>query len=190
MAEIHIATLQQQSEVLATLTAAFTTDPLMRWFLPGDSQYQQYFPKLISAFAGGSFSSHSAYCSDCRRGAALWLPPGIQPDEEKTGELMMASMTTSRLAEADQLMDLLSLYEPKTPYWYLPSIGVVPAAQGQNLGSKLLQAHLTQLDKCGEAAYLESSNPRNISLYQRHGFQISGEARIGDSPVVTAMYRA
>ncbi|MCA1748539.1 MAG: hypothetical protein LC634_03060 [Sphingomonadales bacterium] len=38
-------------------------------------------------------------------------------------------------------------------------------------------------------AYLESSNPRNISLYLRHGFEIVGEIQHGSSPVMTPMLR-
>ena len=32
-----------------------------------------------------------------------------------------------------------------------------------------------------ERAYLESSNPRNMSLYERHGFESMGKVQIGDS---------
>jgi ribosomal protein S18 acetylase RimI-like enzyme len=38
-------------------------------------------------------------------------------------------------------------------------------------------------------AYLESSNPRNISLYRRHGFEVMGEIRVGAAPLVTPMLR-
>jgi len=44
-------------------------------------------------------------------------------------------------------------------------------------------------DADGVAAYLESSNPRNISLYLRHGFEILGTIQVGDSPTVTPMLR-
>jgi hypothetical protein len=36
---------------------------------------------------------------------------------------------------------------------------------------------------------LESSNPKNISLYLRHGFEVIGEIQVGSSPVVTPMIR-
>jgi hypothetical protein len=38
-------------------------------------------------------------------------------------------------------------------------------------------------------AYLESSNPRNISLYERHGFEIIGLIQAGGSPTLTPMLR-
>ena len=46
------------------------------------------------------------------------------------------------------------------------------------------------LDENNYLGYLESSNPMNISLYMRHGFEIMDEIRIGDAPVITPMIRA
>jgi ribosomal protein S18 acetylase RimI-like enzyme len=34
---------------------------------------------------------------------------------------------------------------------------------------------LKAVDRNGLIAYLESSNPKNISLYQRHGFEVTSE---------------
>ena len=38
-------------------------------------------------------------------------------------------------------------------------------------------------------AYLESPNPRNVSLYERHGFRLTGEAQAGACPPVVFMAR-
>jgi hypothetical protein len=40
------------------------------------------------------------------------------------------------------------------------------------------------------AAYLETTKPANIPLYQRFGFGIVGEVRSGSSPLITPMFRA
>jgi len=53
----------------------------------------------------------------------------------------------------------------------------------------LLQHTLAQTDARGLQSYLESSNPANIPLYQRHGFEVIREIRVGGSPVVTPMLR-
>lgn len=37
--------------------------------------------------------------------------------------------------------------------------------------------------------YLESSNPANISLYRRHGFEVIREVRVGGSPPSIPMLR-
>jgi ribosomal protein S18 acetylase RimI-like enzyme len=48
---------------------------------------------------------------------------------------------------------------------------------------------VARCDQEGLPAYLESSNPRNISLYRRHGFEVMGEIQIGAAPIVTPMLR-
>jgi len=48
------------------------------------------------------------------------------------------------------------------------------------------------LSKCGEThlpAYLESTNPKNRTLYERHGFQAIGEIKIGNCPPIVPMLR-
>jgi hypothetical protein len=40
------------------------------------------------------------------------------------------------------------------------------------------------------AAYLETTSPANIPLYERFGFDVVGEMRAGSSPVITPMFRA
>jgi ribosomal protein S18 acetylase RimI-like enzyme len=37
--------------------------------------------------------------------------------------------------------------------------------------------------------YLESSNPRNVPLYERHGFEVTAEHWLPDGPVMTYMWR-
>ena len=49
---------------------------------------------------------------------------------------------------------------------------------------------LAIIDESGLPAYLESSNPQNISLYERHGFEVVGRIQIGASPPVHPMLRS
>ncbi|WP_209434992.1 hypothetical protein [Pedobacter ginsenosidimutans] len=48
---------------------------------------------------------------------------------------------------------------------------------------------LKAVDRDGLIAYPESSNPKNISLYQRHGFEVIGEIQSGNSPILRPMLR-
>jgi hypothetical protein len=49
---------------------------------------------------------------------------------------------------------------------------------------------LDKVDEAGEAAYLESSNIRNVPLYQRHGFEVVEEIQLlGDGPQMWRMWR-
>jgi len=53
----------------------------------------------------------------------------------------------------------------------------------------LLQTAIARCDAEGLPAYLESTNPRNRPLYERHGFEAVGEIRIGDCPPIVPMLR-
>ena len=98
-------------------------------------------------------------------------------------------------AKPGHLDDLLATFEkmeqshPQESHWYLPIIGVEPNSQGKGLGAALMHHAVARCDKERSVAYLESSNPRNIALYLRHGFEVIGEIRIGAAPLVTPMLR-
>ena len=68
-------------------------------------------------------------------------------------------------------------------------IGVNPAHQSKGLGAALLRQALERCDREGLPAHLESTNPRNISLYMRHGFVAVGEIQAGSSPTMVPMLR-
>jgi hypothetical protein len=38
-------------------------------------------------------------------------------------------------------------------------------------------------------AYLDSTNPRNISFYERQGFVVTGRSQAGSSPPIISMLR-
>lgn len=175
---------------VATLGAAFIADPLMRWMFPDASQYLRNFPLVAKYFGGGAFDHSSAYRSIDFRAAALWLPPGVGPDEEGLGAVMQEGIAPELHQEAFALLEQVGAYHPTEPHWYLPVIGVDPPSQGKGYGSALLAHCLEIFDRDHAAAYLESSNPTNIPLYQRFGFVITGEIQAGSSPVVTPMFRA
>lgn len=43
---------------------------------------------------------------------------------------------------------------------------------------------LIQCDRDQKLAYLESSNPKNITIHERHGFELLGTIQIGASPAL------
>ena len=83
----------------------------------------------------------------------------------------------------------MAQFHPAGELWYLPMIGVDPVAQGRGLGSALLGYALAACDRDGLPAYLETSNPRNLALYERHGFRVGKVIQAGSSPPVWAMLR-
>jgi ribosomal protein S18 acetylase RimI-like enzyme len=103
--------------------------------------------------------------------------------------------TFRETAQREHLDDLLATFEkmesshPREPHWYLPQIGVDPTAQGRGLGAALMRHALARCDQERALAYLEASKPANVPFYQRHGFEVTGEIRVGAAPVIMPMAR-
>lgn len=187
---IHSASEDRRAAILSTITLGFATDPVARWVWPDPATYFEIQPQFVDAFGGNGFAHGSVYETDCRRAAAMWLPPEVEPDSERMLGLAVQSVAPERMEEVGGFMAQMDNFHPKEPCWYLPMIAADPFATGQGLGAALMKHALGIIDEAGQPAYLESSNPRNISLYERHGFEVMGEIQLGTSPVMTPMYRA
>jgi hypothetical protein len=66
----------------SVLTLAFSADPLTRWVFSDPYDYVAYFPEFIRALGGRAFELDTADSLDGCAAVALWLPPGVKPDEE------------------------------------------------------------------------------------------------------------
>lgn len=187
--EVRSASDAERQIVMGVITLAFTTDPMARWAYPNPATYLAVMPEVITAFGGNSFTHGTAHLVDDGMGAAMWLPPGVNADEERLAALMEQHVPKDRIGDMMQIVEKMERCHPTEPCWYLPLIGVDPAAQGRGAGSALLQHAVAQCDRDGVQAYLESSNPRNVPLYQRHGFEIVGSIQVGSSPTLVPMVR-
>ena len=137
---IHVrpADPADEPQAVGVITLAFAADPMARWAFPDPRTYLNLMPDFVRAFGGNGLAHGATHLVDGRLGAAMWLPPGVQPDSDT-----MMSMT-QRYIRADRMDDMMQV---------------------------------------------ESSNPRNISLYERHGFEGLGTIQAGASPTMVPMLR-
>lgn len=187
---VRIMATADEDSAVDIITLAFAADPMARWTWPHARQYLAAIRQMTRAFGDRSFSSGTAFCTDDHAGAALWLPPGVHADEEKLNAVIESTATPSLAAEAAPIFEQMAAYHPSEPHWYLPLIGVDPAHQSEGHGKALMTYALAQCDRDDAPAYLESSNPRNIPFYQRHGFEPLGAIQVGSSPTLVPMLRA
>src|SRR5688500_4179748 len=189
-AAIKTATASDEDAAISTMVLAFSTDPMARWSTPNPHLHLNHIPKLARAFGGSAFTSGTAYIADGYAGAALWLPPGVHPDEETMIGLVEQTAPDGIKADLYGVFEQMGKYHPTEPHWYLPMIGVDPSQQGNGIGSSLMKHALDIVDRDHLPAYLESSNPKNVSLYERHGFEVIGEIQVGSSPTMRPMFRS
>ena len=189
MPTIAIARPEDKPRLLQTIILGFAADPMARWASPDPALYLDRRDEFFDAMGGAAFAHGTAFVADEGAAVALWLPPGVEPDGERMAAIMAEQTPEHRQPEMDELFARMEEYHLEEPHWYLPLIAADPARQGEGLGTALMAAACRRIDADGRPAYLESSNPRNIPLYERFGFERIGEIRTETSPVLTPMAR-
>jgi ribosomal protein S18 acetylase RimI-like enzyme len=198
-ADQGVATANRQDITAAAddLCAAFVHDPIFNWFMREGSGREaarlRFFRVILreAAFPDGQIERPAG-----GGGAAVWIPSealGGQPLHRELRALPMLLNCTG-LGRFNRLLKLREVMDAKhpmdRPHDYLWFLGVHPSRQGSGLGSKLLKARTERLDAAGRPGFLETATPRNLALYQRHGFEIVADYKPApDGPLIWAMWR-
>jgi GNAT superfamily N-acetyltransferase len=180
----------ERRRALDVLVSAFTADPVIRWLYPEDQSYPSVFPGFLEAFGGRAFSEGTAWRLRDYAAVALWLGPGIEPDGDAIVAYLLSTVAPAQHEDLESLLGQMDDAHPRYPIWYLPWFGVDAASQGKGIGSELMAHCLTIVDGDHMPAYLETPNPRNITFYERHGFEVVGVSQAGACPPVISMLRA
>jgi len=188
-AEVAAVAVADRKKAVAVIALAFASDPMMRWSFPDPERYLAVVPGFIDAFGGHAVLHGAADQIADFAAAALWLPPGIAPDGEAMGAIIEANMPPERMQDGAGLMEQMNRFHPHEPHWYLPLIGADPVHQGKGFGSALLEYAMRRCDRDRMPAYLESSSPGNVPLYERFGFKVMGTILQGSSPPLMPMFR-
>ncbi|MDC0071766.1 GNAT family N-acetyltransferase [Gammaproteobacteria bacterium] len=169
------------------LMMGFSTDPFQRWLMPDPTIYYKNFKKWTINTCKQSFLEEGVFGDENNYGTAVWFPPGFDIDFADVSETYK-EIPKDRKAEAFKMFEMMGESRVHDA-WYLEYLAVDPSKQGSGLGSLILKESLKVIDELGEAAYLESSNPQNMSLYERFGFRFLKKIQVGSSPQINTMFR-
>jgi ribosomal protein S18 acetylase RimI-like enzyme len=186
---VRIAGDAEIDDAVATLVLAFSSDPVARWMYARPHHYLRYSPRLFGVLGASSFGAAAAHRTSDGLGVALWLPPGVHAEQEPLEALFAESLSREKRAEVDAVFERTERYRPAEPHWYLSLIGVEMWHRNKGCGAALLLEGLRRCDREHLPAYLWSSNPLNISLYKRHGFESLATVNVGSSPAIFPMLR-
>jgi ribosomal protein S18 acetylase RimI-like enzyme len=195
MPTIRTAAASDAAEVGSILADGFHNDPVMSWVFGGDDE--QRARKLLTCFtfmsAEANIPLQATFLVD--GGCACWTPlPGTDEWPRERGkrfnEVLGAECDEGDFERLAVMGIAMERAHPSEPHWYLGSIAAVRSLQGQGVGTGLLAHSLAIVDADGAPAYLESSNPRNVSLYERHGFVVTGRIDLPGGPPLIPMWRA
>ena len=188
------ARIDDITKLAETLALSFNNDPVIGWLIRNDDHrstairdFFDFTLELYMPFGGVVTNDELDAC-------AIWLPPEAQSATPKSNALSVLrriiSWTTIWGVRKLLIMNNLENQKsPRFPHRHLAFIGVRPDRQGKGIGSKLLEHTLNEIDLAGLPAYLESSNPRNMTLYERHGFKVIDIIRLPKGPNMSCMMR-
>jgi len=179
-----------------TMADAFTDDPWFAWLyrdVETDAQVRRGLLVAFMATVGDHAidAGHSYTLAD-HAAVALWRAPDHRSRDAE--DRAVRELLIGQGVDMDRVVPgfrrILGA-RPSAPHFYLDTLATRPATQGRGLGSQLIGHVLAECDRQGLPAFLESSNPRNVSLYLRHGFQPQGRIDMPDDPSVhlTPMWR-
>jgi ribosomal protein S18 acetylase RimI-like enzyme len=196
---MRVATEGDLPAIGAAMAGAFEDDPLWGWAFE-DADRER---KLASLGAVFGFFCEAAMglgwvrVTDGVEAVALWIPPGspeLSPaDEERMPDVVAAACgpeSTRRVLDLMNAFDRNHPHEP--PHFYLSLLATHPDHRGHGLGVGLVADCLAEMDAADPpaAAFLESSNPRNLERYERLGFRPTREVELVAGLEGTQMWRA
>ena len=172
--EITQATPADRDQVVQTVVAAFVADPAYRYFFPDDDTYDRYATTFTEYLFDKRVDLGTVWIAAGGAVAALWDPPQRQSRPELALEL-----PTDVLARIDAYEAAVQPLLPTEPHWYLGVLATHPDHAGRRWGRAVMAAGVTTAHAEGLAAYLETTNPSNVDLYERAGWQVVGQAGNG-----------
>jgi ribosomal protein S18 acetylase RimI-like enzyme len=193
-----VATLRKAStddvpRVARALARAFYDDPVFQWLIPDGSERLRRSERGFSLYMRKVYLPHDeCYTTEDVVGGALWMPPGTWHLGPLAQLRLLPGMFRAMGGRLPQVLRAIATIEsnhPEEPHWYLHMIGVDPRQQGRGYGAALLRNALERVDAEHLTAYLESSNPVNIPIYERFGFEVITAVTVDPAPPIFPMLR-
>ncbi|MFE9563359.1 GNAT family N-acetyltransferase [Streptomyces sp. NPDC006487] len=193
--EIRQAGQPDRDAVARLLDEAFQNDPVSSWVFPDPEHRAAVHGKFLGVFVDVALAEGRIDYAVDGSAAALWLRvPAGDPDAEHVEDEVPAKMRA--VADPDnercELVGRLTgaVHPMAEEHEYLLMIAVAPGRQGEGRGTELIRPVLERCDLEGVPAYLEASSERSKVLYERLGWQFTGEAvRLPDGPLMWPMWR-
>ncbi len=181
----------ERDAALATVVAAFATDPLLRWVWPDDGRYGEVAPAFFGLLLDLRMAAGEAWGAAGTGAVAMWDPPGglYVPTREERWREVQEEFTVREREQWAEYDHTMAVPPDAGPHWYLGVLAADPARQRSGLGSAVIGPMLGAADRARLPAYLETASDGNLLFYARHGFSPVQEATLDGGPMCWLLRR-
>ncbi len=190
----HVASTEDRDDVVALLVSAFYDDPTWSWAFPDPSRRAAQHERLWGLLVDGAMRYPWVWLTPGNTATSVWIPPNgteLSDEQESALEPTLVEMLG---ADAERVVKAFEMFDRAHPrdirHFYLSLMGTGAASRGHGYGLGLLAANLRRIDECQIPSYLEASNPANVALYVRYGFEVRSSFTLPEGgPEVVTMWR-
>ena len=187
--ELRRATVDDVAGLKRMYAEAFNDDPIVEWMIPDERRRRRRLRRFFAIeLRHVALARGAVWTSVDFSGAAMSTAPGAWRLPLRA--FLLEGTTFGRWQHRAGLLAVaMHRRHPRQPSYHFRDIGVLPEKQGRGLGSALMRPTLDRCDREGLPAYLEATTERSAALYERLGFQLTDELRVGGSPPLRLMIR-
>lgn len=170
---------QHRAAAIATLAAAFQSDPAVSWIIPDHAERARRLPRMF-AWLWDDHQRHGiALGTPGCEAVTLWRLPGKVHHHDPLWPTELARLLGifgRRILRASTVGDAIGAHLAKGEDWYyLRYAGVRPDCQGQGLGGLTIRAGIAEATAAGKPTLLETATKANVGIYLRLGFAVHEE---------------
>jgi GNAT superfamily N-acetyltransferase len=191
--------LEAEHEIVDVLVDAFAGYPVMRYVLGTGGGYDDRLRRLVGFFVGRRLRQGGPGLGVREGGAvvaAAVLTRPVEP-EMPAAVARMRDELWRNLGEAarqryDAYVAAARTFDIGRPHHHLNMIGVGTSHQGRGLARPLLEAvrQMSADDPASAGVSLTTELSRNVTLYQRFGYAVTGHVRVAPELETWGMFRA
>ncbi|NVM16750.1 MAG: GNAT family N-acetyltransferase [Candidatus Lokiarchaeota archaeon] len=174
--------------------SAFKDDPVTIFTYPDEGERKQKLQYGFYMIYNYGIKYGLTYATSKNlEGITIWLPPnktypstwtmmrhGGFYSMRKVGlKIKALKITMTIFKYEDERHKELVPYE----HWYFQNIAVKPEEQGKGYGGLLISTMIKNIESDGLPIYVESNTEKNVSIYQKYGFEILEHTIIPETDV-------
>jgi ribosomal protein S18 acetylase RimI-like enzyme len=177
------ASYGDKQKFIEILSESFRDNKSVNYIIKQDKYSVQRINKLIAYSFDLCYLYGEAWLSDNEDACALIMLPDKKKSSLKSVlldmKLILSATGFSNALKAMQREAEIKKHHPPGNIYYLWFIGVTPVKQNNGTGTLLLIELINRSKELNRTVYLETSVGRNISWYQKHGFDVYEELDFG-----------